>query len=145
MIRALFTAASGMNAQQSNIDNVAHNLANVNTTGFKKSRLEFQDLVYQQSKLAGTPNSPTAEAPTGVEMGVGTKHVATTRDFSNGSLRQTSGPLDLAVEGGGFFQVELPDGTTGYTRAGSFHLSAEGAIVTSDGNPIQPGLTIPKN
>jgi flagellar basal-body rod protein FlgG len=144
MIRALYTAASGMNAQQSNIDNVAHNLANVNTTGFKKSRLEFQDLVYQQLKVAGTPNSPTADSPSGVEMGVGTKQVATTRDFSSGNLRQTSGPIDLAIEGAGFFQVQLPDGTTGYTRAGALHMSAEGALVTGDGNPIQPGLTIPK-
>src|SRR5438128_2560601 len=102
MIRALYTAASGMNAQQANIDNVAHNLANVNTTGFKKSRLEFQDLVYQQSKVAGTPTSPTAEAPVGLEMGVGTKAVASARDFSSGNLRSTSGPLDLAIEGQGF-------------------------------------------
>src|SRR5438128_12046368 len=104
MIRALYTAASGMNAQQANIDNVAHNLANVNTTGFKKSRLEFQDLVYQQVKVAGTPTSPADEAPIGLEMGVGTRQVATARDFSGGNLRQTGGPLDLAIEGQGFFQ-----------------------------------------
>lgn len=145
MIRALYTAASGMNAQQANIDNVAHNLANVNTTGFKKSRLEFQDLVYQQARVAGTPTAATAEAPVGLETGVGTKPVASARDFSSGNLRQTSGPLDLAIEGQGFFQVQLPDGTIGYTRSGALHLSAEGRIVTSDGYSLDPQLTIPAN
>src|SRR5438105_1550097 len=104
MIRALYTAASGMNAQQANIDNTAHNLANVNTAGFKKSRMEFQDLVYQQSKVAGTPTGPNAEAPIGLEVGVGTKSVASSRDFSSGNLRATNNPLDLAIEGQGFFQ-----------------------------------------
>jgi flagellar basal-body rod protein FlgG len=145
MIRALYTAASGMNAQQANIDNVAHNLANVNTTGFKKSRLEFQDLVYEQAKVAGTPTSPSAEAPIGLEMGVGTKPVATARDFSGGNLRSTSGPLDLALEGNGFFQVQLPDGTIGYTRSGAFHLNAQGQLATADGYLLQPQIAIPNN
>ena len=145
MIRALYTAASGMNAQQANIDNVAHNLANVNTTGFKKSRLEFQDLVYQETRVAGTPTSTTGEAPIGLETGVGTRPVASARDFSSGNLRRTGGPLDLAVEGQGFFQVQLPDGTIGYTRSGALHLSAEGRIVTSDGDSVEPQLTIPVN
>ncbi len=145
MIRALYTAASGMNAQQSNIDNVAHNLANVNTTGFKKSRLEFEDLVYQQTKAPGSPTSTTGEAPIGLESGLGVRPVASARDFSRGNLRSTSGPLDLAIEGDGFFQVQLPDGETGYTRAGMFHVSADGAIVTADGYPLEPALTIPAN
>ena len=145
MMRALYTAASGMNAQQANIDNVAHNLANVNTTGFKKSRLEFQDLVYQETRVAGTPTSTTGEAPIGLETGVGTRPVASARDFSSGNLRRTGGPLDLAVEGQGFFQVQLPDGTIGYTRSGALHLSAEGRIVTSDGDSVEPQLTIPVN
>jgi flagellar basal-body rod protein FlgG len=143
MIRALYTAASGMNAQQANIDNVAHNLANVNTVGFKKSRLEFEDLVYEQTKAAGSASSTTAESPTGLEMGLGVRPVATSRDFGRGNLRSTSGPLDLAIEGDGFFQVQLPSGDTGYSRAGSFHLNAEGAIVTNEGYRIEPQITVP--
>lgn len=145
MIRALYTAASGMSAQQSNIDNVAHNLANVNTTGFKRSRMEFEDLVYQQIKTAGTPTSTSAESPTGLEVGLGTRPVATMRDFSTGNLRSTSNPLDLAIEGRGFLQVSLPDGGIGYTRAGALHLSGEGLLVTTDGYPIEPQITIPPN
>src|SRR3990172_3872289 len=145
MMRALYTAASGMNAQQANIDNVAHNLANVNTTGFKKSRLEFQDLVYQETRVAGTPTSTTGEAPIGLETGVGTRPVASARDFSSGNLRRTGGPLDLAVEGQGFFQVQLPDGTIGYTRSGAFKKDSSGRIVTSDGFPVEPSINIPSD
>src|SRR5215218_3105816 len=99
MIRALYTAASGMSAQQTNIDNVAHNLANVNTTGFKKSRVEFEDLVYDQTRVPGSPTSTTAEAPVGLEMGLGVRAVATSRDFGRGNMRATNGPLDMAIEG----------------------------------------------
>src|SRR5690606_34192568 len=140
MIRALYTAASGMDAQQSNIDVIANNLANVNTAGFKKSRMEFQDLVYQQMQAAGSPTSTSSEAPVGLEVGLGTMPAATTRDFSNGNLRATNAPFDLAIEGRGFFQVTLPNGETGYTRAGSFHLSADGTLVTSDGYPLEPQI-----
>src|SRR5690242_16751762 len=126
MIRALYTAASGMNAQQANIDNVAHNLANVNTVGFKKSRVEFEDMVYEQAKAAGAANTTTAASPTGLEAGLGVRMVASSRDFARGNLRTTSAPLDLAIEGDGFFQVQMPDGETGYTRAGSFSLDADG-------------------
>jgi len=145
MIRALYTAASGMNAQQSNIDNIAHNIANVNTTGFKKSRIEFEDLVYQQTRAAGTPTATTSEAPTGLEVGLGTRQVASARDFSTGNLKSTGAPLDLAIEGRGFLQVTLPSGEIGYTRAGSLHLSAQGQLVTSEGYPIEPQITIPEN
>ena len=145
MIRALYTAASGMNAQQANIDNVAHNLANVNTTGFKKSRVEFEDLVYQQIRTAGTPTSQEAEAPIGLETGLGTRAVATARNFATGNLRSTGSPLDIAVEGAGFFQVTLPGGETGYTRAGAFHLSGQGQLVTADGMAVEPQVTIPAN
>lgn len=145
MIRALYTAASGMSAQQSNIDTVAHNLANVNTTGFKKSRMEFEDLVYQQTRVPGSPTSTSTEAPVGLETGLGTRPVATARDFSTGNLRSTSAPLDLAIEGRGFFQIALPDGTTAYTRAGSLHLDGEGRIVTAEGHALQPEMTIPEN
>ena len=145
MIRALYTAASGMNAQQANIDNVAHNLANVNTTGFKKSRIEFEDLVYQEIKAPGAQASASTEAPTGLSVGLGTRAVATSRDFSAGNMRSTNGPLDLAIQGDGFFQISLPNGTTGYTRAGSFQKDSTGLLVTADGYPVEPQITIPAN
>jgi flagellar basal-body rod protein FlgG len=145
MIRALYTAASGMTAQQTNIDNVAHNLANVNTTGFKKSRVEFEDLVYDQTKVAGAPTSTTAEAPVGLETGLGVRAVATSRNFGRGNLKATNGPLDLAIEGDGFFQVQLPSGEIGYTRAGTFHLNSDGAIVTAEGYHLDPQISIPAN
>jgi flagellar basal-body rod protein FlgG len=145
MIRALYTAASGMNAQQANIDNVAHNLANVNTVGFKKAHMEFEDLVYQQTRVAGTPTSATGESPVGLEMGLGTRAVGTSRDFSSGSMRSTSGPLDLAIEGDGFFQITQPSGTTAYTRAGSFHRDSQGLMVTTDGYAVEPQISIPPN
>jgi flagellar basal-body rod protein FlgG len=145
MIRALYTAASGMNAQQTNIDNVAHNLANVNTTGFKKSRVEFEDLVYQELRAPGASASASTEAPVGLEVGLGTRAVATARNFTSGNLQSTGSPLDLAVEGDGFFQISLPNGTTGYTRAGAFHLDAQGLMVTAEGYALQPNITIPAN
>lgn len=145
MIRALYTAASGMNAQQANIDNVAHNLANVNTTGFKKSRVEFEDLVYQQITPPGSATSQEGEAPVGLESGLGTRAVATARNFATGNLKSTSGPLDLAIEGSGFFQVTLPGGQTGYTRAGNLHLNGQGQLVTNEGYQIEPQISIPAN
>lgn len=145
MIRALYTAASGMTAQQTNIDNVAHNLANVNTTGYKKSRVEFEDLMYQEIRAAGAQASASTEAPIGLDVGLGTRAVATARNFSTGNMRATNSPFDIAIEGGGFFQVALPNGTTGYTRAGSLHLDAQGLIVTSEGFPIEPQITVPPN
>jgi flagellar basal-body rod protein FlgG len=145
MIRALYTAASGMNAQQANIDNVAHNLANVNTTGFKKSRVEFEDLVYQQIRSAGTATSQEAESPIGLETGLGARAVATARNFSTGNLRSTNNPLDLAIEGMGFFQLTLPGGETGYTRAGALHLNGQGQLVNADGIQVNPAIAIPAN
>ena len=145
MIRALYTAASGMTAQQANIDNVAHNLANVNTTGFKKSRIEFEDLVYQRMKAAGSPTSQEAEAPIALESGLGTRIVGSARNFSSGNLRNTNNPLDLAIEGQGFLMVQLAGGETGYTRSGNLHLNGQGQIVTADGLAIQPSITIPAN
>jgi flagellar basal-body rod protein FlgG len=145
MIRALYTATSGMNAQQTNIDNVAHNLANVNTTGYKKSRVEFEDLVYQEMRAAGSAASATTEAPVGLEIGLGTRAVATSRNFASGNLRSTSAPLDIAIQGDGFFKISLPDGTTGYTRSGAFHMDAQGLLVTSEGYGVEPQITIPNN
>jgi flagellar basal-body rod protein FlgG len=145
MIRALYTAASGMNAQQLNMDNVANNLANVNTAGFKKSRVEFEDLVYQEMRAAGTQASTSTEAPTGLEVGLGARPVATARNFSAGNLKSTGAPLDMAIDGGGFFQVSMPNGTTAFTRAGSFHVDAQGVICTAEGYPLEPAITIPAN
>ena len=145
MIRALYTAASGMNAQQNNIDTVAHNLANVNTTGFKRSHMQFEDLVYQQTRTPGAATSATGEAPIGLDMGLGTRAVGTSRDFSAGNLTATSGKLDFAIEGDGFFQITQPNGTTAYTRAGAFQANAQGQIVTADGYPVEPAITIPAN
>ncbi len=144
MIRALYTAASGMNAQQANIDNIAHNLANVNTTGFKKSRVEFEDLVYQQIKAPGAPTQEV-ESPLGLEAGLGSRAVATARNFTGGNLRSTGSPLDLAIEGQGFFQITLAGGETGYTRAGALHLNGQGQIVTADGYSLEPQISIPPN
>ena len=144
-MRALYTAASGMNAQQANIDNVANNLANVNTTGFKKSRVDFEDMVYQQIKAPGSSTSQEAESPVGLETGLGARAVATVRNFSVGNLRNTNGPLDLAIEGNGFFQISLPGGETGYSRAGALHVNAEGGMVTADGFALEPQITIPPN
>jgi flagellar basal-body rod protein FlgG len=141
----LYTAASGMNAQQTNIDNVAHNLANVNTTGYKKSRVEFEDLVYQEMRAAGASASAVSDAPVGLEVGLGTRAVATARNFTSGNLRATGAPLDIAIEGDGFFQISLPDGTTGYTRSGAFHMDAQGMLVTSEGYSLEPQITIPNN
>jgi flagellar basal-body rod protein FlgG len=145
MIRALYTAASGMNAQQTNIDNVAHNLANVNTTGYKKSRIEFEDLVYQEMRAAGVSASAVSDAPVGLEVGLGTRAVATARNFATGNLRSTGSPLDMAIEGNGFFQVSLPDGTTAYTRSGAFHMDAQGLLVTAEGYSMDPQITIPND
>lgn len=145
MIRALWTASSGMNAQQLNIDTVSNNLANVNTTGFKKSRLEFQDLLYQTIRGAGAVTAQGTMIPTPLQVGHGVKPVASTRIFEQGDTTQTGNALDLLIEGEGFFQVEMPDGTTAYTRSGSFKIDGEGRVVTSDGYVLQPELVVPED
>jgi flagellar basal-body rod protein FlgG len=132
-----------MEAQQINIDTIANNIANVNTTGSKQGRAEFQDLLYQNMRPAGTAASTSTEYPVGLQLGLGTRPVATTRIYRQGDFRQTGNPLDLVIEGKGFFQVRLPSGETAYTRDGSFHLSKEGTIVTADGDPLEPQITIP--
>jgi flagellar basal-body rod protein FlgG len=143
MIKAMRTAASGMYAQQMNVDTIANNLANVNTTGYKKSKVEFQDVLYSKLRTPGTEVAPGAKVPVGLDVGYGTKPVATQRFFTEGNLQQTGNPLDIAIEGDGFFQVSLPDGDIAYTRDGTFKLSADGQLVTSDGFFLQPGITIP--
>ncbi len=145
MIKAMRTAASGMAAQQMNVDNIANNLSNVNTTGFKKSKLQFQDVLYQNYRRAGTATAVGSQTPVGLDVGYGTKAAATVREFSTGDLSHTGNALDLAIEGDGFFQIQMPDGSTAYTRDGTFKLSAEGQIVTTDGYYLLPEVSIPED
>ncbi|MBK8157267.1 MAG: flagellar basal-body rod protein FlgG [Rhodospirillaceae bacterium] len=145
-MKSLTTAATGMFAQQINIDVIANNIANVTTTGFKRSRSEFADLLYQDLRRVGTQSSDSATiVPAGVQIGVGVKAVAVYRINEQGSLIPTENPLDVAIKGRGYFQVTLPDGTTAYTRDGTFQLSNDGTIVTADGFSIVPNITVPTN
>jgi flagellar basal-body rod protein FlgG len=144
MMRSLYTAASGMSGQQFNIDTIANNLANVNTAGFKKSRADFQDLLYQSIRYAGTPVTSGAQIPTSIEVGHGVRPVATQKIFTHGTPKSTENPLDLAIEGDGFFQILLPDGTIAYTRDGAFKKDGEGRLVTSDGFYLEPEIIIPE-
>jgi flagellar basal-body rod protein FlgG len=141
----MFSAASGMGAQQLNMDVIAHNLANTNTVGFKRSRADFQDMLYQTLRSPGASASAATQLPTGIQLGTGVRPVAVQKLFSTGSLQQTQNELDVAIEGDGFFQVSRPDGTTAYTRAGALKKNSTGAVVTSDGDPILPNITVPAN
>jgi len=145
MLKAMRTAVTGMTAQQMNVDNIANNLANVNTTGFKRSRIEFQDILYQNYREAGTASAIGAMVPTNLDVGYGTKPVATVREFSVGDFQQTGNALDLAISGNGFFQITMPDGTTSYTRDGAFKISADGQVVNADGFYLYPEITIPED
>ena len=144
-MRSLWTSTTGMSAQNLNMDVIANNLANVSTTGFKKSRADFQDLLYQIMKVPGSPTSADTRSPTGIQVGLGVKPAAVTKVFTEGDIVQTENPLDVAIEGSGFFQVELPDGNTAYTRAGNLKLDGDGRMTTSDGFPIQPEIVIPED
>ena len=143
MLRALYTAASGMEAQQLNIDTIAHNLANVNTGGFKQRRMQFQDLLYQDIRAAGAANTASTEIPVALQIGLGAKPVASEMIFTQGDFSSTNNPLDIVIEGQGFFQVRLPSGQLAYTRNGNFHMNRDGSLVTSDGDPLDPEITIP--
>src|SRR5688572_21046307 len=143
MIRALYSAASGMTAQQLNVDNIAHNLANANTAGYKARRAQFQDLLYQTIVQPGASASQQSVVPTGLQLGLGTRAVSNEIVFTQGNFSQTNNPLDLVVQGRGFFQVRMQSGEVAYTRAGSFHLNREGNIVTADGDLLDPQITIP--
>ncbi len=145
MMRALFTSATGMMAQQFNMDVISNNLANVNTVGFKSARADFQDLLYQQIQPAGATVSQGAQSPTGIQVGLGVRTASTETMFGEGDLQTTGNPLDTAIEGSGFYSVLLPDGTTGYTRDGSFKMNSQGQIVNSSGYAIQPEIVIPSN
>lgn len=143
MIRALYTAATGMSAQELNIDVISNNLANVNTTGYKRSTAHFQDLIYQYLLEPGAPTSNTTQNTSGIQVGLGVKPAAVQKLFTQGDLSSTGNQLDVAIEGDGFFQIQMPDGTTAYTRAGNFSLNSEGEIVTPDGFIVDPGIPIP--
>ncbi len=142
MLRALYTAATGMKAQQLYLDNVSNNLANINTTGFKKSQVNFQDLLYDKKFIAGSQSAQGFEIPAGIQLGGGVRPISTSKVFTQGNQQTTSRSLDLAIEGNGFFQITRPDGTVGYTRDGSFELNSKGEVVTADGLPLSPTITI---
>jgi flagellar basal-body rod protein FlgG len=143
MFRALSTAASGMEAQQLNLDNIANNLANASTAGFRKRRLQFQDLLYQNLVMPGAAATQQTTISTGLQIGLGSRSSASEMIQTQGDLTETDNPLDLAIQGQGFFQILMPNGDLGYTRSGTFHLDAQGQVVTADGNPLQPSITIP--
>jgi len=143
MIRALYSAASGMNAQQLNIDNIAHNLANANTVGFKMRRAQFQDLLYQTISQPGAAAGAQTTTPSGLQLGLGTKPVSNEVIFTQGSFESTGNVLDLVIQGRGFFQIRRPTGEVAYTRAGQFHLDRDGNVVTADGDPLEPQITLP--
>jgi flagellar basal-body rod protein FlgG len=145
MIRALYSAASGMTAQQLNVDNIAHNLANANTAGFKTRRAQFQDLMYQNIVQPGAAAGSQSVVPTGLQLGLGTRASSNEIVFSQGDFVQTSNPLDLVIQGKGFFQVRRATGDLAYTRAGGFHLNKDGNIVSSDGDLLDPQITVPQD
>jgi len=145
MMRAMWSAAAGMSAQAYNMDTISNNLANINTSGYKKARAEFQDLLYQTINLAGTASSANTTLPTGIQLGHGARLQAVVHQFTTGNFRHTSGQFDLAIEGQGFFQVTMPDGTIAYTRDGSFSKNQDGTIVTATGYPLQPEMVIPQD
>jgi flagellar basal-body rod protein FlgG len=145
MMRSLWTAASGMIGQQFNIDTISNNLSNVNTTGFKKQRAEFEDLLYQTLLLAGTPATEVSEVPTGIQVGHGVKVSATQKMFTQGSLQATENTTDIALEGEGFFKIQLYDGSMAYTRDGSFKIDSNRQIVTSSGYLLEPPVVLPEN
>ncbi len=145
MMRSLWTAAAGMIGEQFHIDTIANNLANVNTSGYKKSRAEFEDLLYQTVRLAGTPSSEISQYPTGIQVGLGVRPSATQKFYTQGSLQNTGNKLDLAIQGEGFLGITLPDGTQAYTRDGSLKIDSNMEIVTSQGYRLNPPVVLPNN
>ncbi|MBS0308708.1 MAG: flagellar basal-body rod protein FlgG [Proteobacteria bacterium] len=145
MIRSLWIAKTGLDAQQTQMDVIANNLANVSTTGFKRARAVFEDLLYQTMRQPGALSSQQTQLPTGLQIGTGVRPVATERIFTQGNLQQTGNAKDVAISGSGFFQILMPDGTTAYTRDGNFQADNQGQLVTSSGFPVQPAITIPAN
>jgi len=145
MIRALWSSAAGMKAQQTNLDVISNNLANVNTSGFKKQRADFQDLLYQIDREPGAPVDPGSTVPTGVQVGLGSRVSGTERVMSQGTVQITDNPLDLMIQGDGYFQVIMPDGEIAYTRNGAFKIDGDGQIVTTDGYLLEPEIVVPED
>lgn len=145
MIRSLWIAKTGMEGQQNKLDAISNNLANVGTNGYKRGSVVFEDLMYQNLRPAGSATSEQTQLPTGLQVGLGVRTAASTRNFSQGTLQNTGNNLDIAIKGQGFFQIQLPDGSTGYTRDGSFQLDSGGQMVTNAGYVLQPGITVPAN
>lgn len=145
MLRSLHVAATGMAAEEAQLDAISNNLSNANTVGFKKVRADFQDLMYQTVRAAGAQATATTQSPTGLQVGTGVRMVSTTRLQGQGSIQQTNNPLDVAIQGNGFFVIQQADGTPAYTRDGSLHTDAQGRIVTTDGSPLEPPISIPAN
>ena len=143
MIRSLWIARTGLDAQQTQLDVISNNLANVSTNGFKRARAVFEDLLYQTIRQPGAQSSQQTQIPVGLQLGTGARPVSTARIFTQGNLQKTDNPLDMGINGAGFFQVLMPDGTIGYTRDGSFQKDNQGQLVTSDGYPLQPNISIP--
>ena len=143
MIRSLWISKTGMEAQQTQLDTISNNLANVSTNGYKRGHAVFEDLIYQNLRQAGANSSEQTQLPTGLQVGLGVRPVATARIFSQGNLQQTTNNLDVAIKGQGFFEVQMPDGTNAYTRDGSFQVDSQGRLVTNNGYAVQPGITIP--
>lgn len=141
--RALLTAATGMQVQQANVDNIANNLANASTVGFKRTRLEFQDLMYQNMRSAGAAANASTPLPVGLQIGMGARAIASEKIFKQGDYKETQNPLDMMVEGSGFFQIRQASGEIAYTRAGQFHLNDQGQVVTAGGDVLEPAITIP--
>lgn len=144
MMNSLWIAKTGMTAQQTQLDVISHNLANVSTTGFKRNNAVFEDLIYQNLRQVGANTTEQNQLPTGLHLGLGVRTVATSRNFTQGSLQETKNSLDVAINGNGFFEVTMPDGTIGYTRDGSFQVDAQGRVVTSSGLPVANGITVPQ-
>ncbi|PTR22006.1 MULTISPECIES: flagellar basal-body rod protein FlgG [unclassified Pseudomonas] len=145
MLPALWVAKTGLSAQDTNLTTISNNLANVSTTGFKRDRAEFQDLLYQIKRQPGAQSTQDSELPTGLQLGTGVRIVGTQKNFTAGSLQTTEQPLDMAIDGRGFFQILQPDGTTSYTRDGTFHLDSNGQIVNASGFALEPAIVIPND
>ena len=145
MIRSLWISKTGLDAQQMQLDTISHNLANVGTNGYKRAHAQFEDLLYQNLRQAGSQETQQTTLPTGLQLGTGVRPVGTSRVFTQGNLNRTENPLDLAINGNGFLQVQMPDGTTAYTRDGALKVDAQGQLVTANGYPITPAITLPQN
>ncbi len=145
MINSLWISKTGMEAQQTQLDIISNNLANVSTTGFKRAHAVFEDLMYQNLRQVGSSSSEQSQLPTGLQIGLGVRTVATSRSFAQGNVQQSSNSMDVAIQGNGFFQITMPDGTLNYTRDGSFQIDAQGRLVTATGHPVANGVTVPAN